>query len=112
MPNLALESNHMANRITQYIKDTRGELHHVAWPTQTQTIVYTIIIAGISIFIALYLGLFDFLFTTGLAKGLGTLPRTNPISVTQHPIAPSAPAQAPTFNTNLGGGQPQKTNTK
>lgn len=96
------------NRIIQYIKDTRGELHHVAWPTQTQTIVYTILIAGVSVFVALYLGLFDFIFTTGLAKGLSVLPRTSPISVTQHPVATTSTssgqaAPAPTFNTNLGG---------
>ena len=93
----------MANRITQYIKDTRGELHHVAWPTQTQTVVYTLIIAGISVFIALYLGFFDFFFTSSLAKGLTVLPRTNPVTVTQQPATQTAPAPAPTFNTNLGG---------
>ncbi|MBI5003864.1 preprotein translocase subunit SecE [Candidatus Kaiserbacteria bacterium] len=94
----------MANRITQYVKDTRGELHHVAWPTREQTIIYTIIIAGISVFIALYLGLFDFIFTTSLAKGLNFLPRTSPISVTQQPVE-TAPVQQtePKFDTSLGG---------
>lgn len=93
----------MANRITQYIKDTRGELHHVAWPTREQTIVYTIIIAGVSVFIALYLGLFDFIFTTSLSKGLGFLPRTNPVSVTQQPVAQPDITVVPTFTTDLGG---------
>lgn len=109
----------MPNRITQYIKDTRGELHHVAWPTQTQTILYTAIIAGVSVFIALYLGLFDFLFTSGLAKGLSVLPHTSPITVTQQPVsAPStgsgqaAPAPTPTFNTNLSGGNQTQPTTK
>lgn len=94
----------MAN-ITQYLKDTRGELRHVAWPTQSQTIIYTIIIAGISVFIALYLGLFDYIFTTGLAKGLDMIPARSPITVTQTPIAPATPQTlpTPTFNTNLGG---------
>ncbi|MBM3260967.1 preprotein translocase subunit SecE [Candidatus Kaiserbacteria bacterium] len=92
----------MANRIVQYVKDTRGELHHVAWPTQHQTIVYTILIAAVSVFIALYLGLFDFFFTTSLAKGLNTLPRTSPIEVTQQPIQVT-PEAIPTFDTSLGG---------
>ena len=61
----------------QYLKDTRGELHHVAWPTRTQTIVYTVLVIGLSLFIALYLGFFDFIFTTGLARGLPFLPRSN-----------------------------------
>lgn len=90
--------------LTQYIKDTRNELHHVAWPTQMQTILYTLIIAGVSLFIALYLGVFDFAFTTGLAKGLDVLPRVNPVTVTQQPAAQQVvPTPAPTFNTNLGG---------
>ena len=59
----------------QYLKDTRGELHHVAWPTRAQTIVYTALVMVLSIVVALYLGLFDYLFTTGLAKGLEYLPQ-------------------------------------
>ncbi len=73
----------------QYLKDTRGELHHVAWPTQVQTIVYTILVVLVSIFVALYLGLFDFHFTTGLARFLNVLPQENPITITQQPISDS-----------------------
>ena len=50
----------------QYLKDTRGELRHVAWPTRLQTIVYTILVIALSLLVAAYLGLFDFLFTNGL----------------------------------------------
>jgi preprotein translocase SecE subunit len=57
--------------IFNYFKETRAELRHVAWPTQTQTIVYTILVAGISLFIALYLGFFDFLFTSTMARLAG-----------------------------------------
>lgn len=55
----------------QYLKDTRAELRHVAWPTRSQTIVYTILVAFISVFVAAYLGVFDYLFTTSLARFLG-----------------------------------------
>jgi preprotein translocase subunit SecE len=54
----------------QYLKDTRGELRHVAWPTQMQTIVYTALVVAISIGVALYLGLFDYIFTGALARYL------------------------------------------
>ena len=47
----------------QYLKDTRAELRHVAWPTQTQTVVFTGLVVAISIFVSLYLGVFDYLFT-------------------------------------------------
>ena len=73
------------NTFMQYLKDTRGELRHVSWPTQTQTIVYTIFVALISIVTALYLGLFDFLFTTGLANFLQSIPSSAPVEITQTP---------------------------
>jgi|GEM_PF-465622 preprotein translocase SecE subunit len=47
----------------QYLKDTRSELNHVAWPTQMQTIVYTILVLAVSAAVAAYLGIFDYLFT-------------------------------------------------
>lgn len=60
--------------IGQYIKDTQGELRHVAWPTRTQTVVYTILVSVLSIVVALYLGLFDYLFTTSLARLVSVMP--------------------------------------
>ncbi len=64
----------------QYLKDTQGELRHVAWPTRLQTIVYTILVAFLSIAVALYLGLFDYIFTGGLARLLDVLPASPVIS--------------------------------
>lgn len=96
----------------QYIKDTRGELRHVAWPTRTQTVIYTILVASVSLVIALYLGLFDYIFTTTLTRFLMLLPGadvvipaadftgTPGIEVTPSPEgevtpAPEAPAEEP-----------------
>ncbi len=67
----------------QYLKDTRSELRHVAWPTRTQTLVYTIIVIVLSIFVALYLGFFDFIFTTGLSRALQFLPQNGTPAVTE-----------------------------
>jgi preprotein translocase subunit SecE len=75
--------------IGQYLKETRGELKHVAWPTRTQTVVYTVLVALISVGVALYLGLFDYIFTTGLTHLVTNLPAQNPITVTQQPAATS-----------------------
>jgi preprotein translocase SecE subunit len=60
--------------VVQYLKDTRSELNHVAWPTRVQTIVFTILVIAISILISLYLGFLDFAFTRGLAKMVQALP--------------------------------------
>ena len=90
--------------IGQYLKDTQGELRHVAWPTRAQTIVYTVLVALLSIFVALYLGLFDFLFTTGLARLVSVLPAAQPASAIQDAasstpsgitITPTSPAPTP-----------------
>jgi preprotein translocase subunit SecE len=61
--------------LIQYLKDTRSELHHVAWPTRTQTIVFTALVISLSILVSLYLGLFDYLFTNALGSGLERLPK-------------------------------------
>ena len=50
-------------KLTQYIKDTRGELKHVSWPTRKQTVIFTALVVVVSIFVAAFLGAFDFLFT-------------------------------------------------
>jgi preprotein translocase subunit SecE len=44
----------------QYIKDVRSELRHVSWPSRTQTIVYTIVVIGVSLGVSFYLGLLDY----------------------------------------------------
>jgi len=55
-------------RFINYIKDTRGELKHVSWPTQRQTTIFTVLVIFISILTALYLGLLDYVFTTLLDR--------------------------------------------
>lgn len=47
----------------QYLKDVRAEMKHVSWPTRAQTIMYTIVVVAISLATAVYLGLFDYLFS-------------------------------------------------
>jgi preprotein translocase subunit SecE len=49
--------------LANYIKETRAELKHVSWPTRSQAIVYTVVVILISLGLAFYLGLFDFMFT-------------------------------------------------
>jgi preprotein translocase subunit SecE len=53
--------------LINYIRDTKGEMKHVSWPTRHQTVVYTALVIVLSIILAVYLGLFDFLFTEGVS---------------------------------------------
>ena len=53
-------------KIIDYIKDTRGELKHVSWPTRNQAIWFTVIVIIVSILTAFFLGFFDYIFSLGL----------------------------------------------
>lgn len=50
-------------RFIQYLKDTRGELKHVSWPTQKQTTIFTILVIVLSLIVAFYLGVLDYVLT-------------------------------------------------
>ncbi len=52
--------------LSNYFKETMEEMKHVSWPTRNQTLVFTILVIAISLAVALYLGLFDYLFSIGL----------------------------------------------
>ena len=88
--------------LIQYIKDTRGELHHVAWPTRAQTTVFTALVITLSVVVSLYLGLFDYIFTQSLSRGLEYLPQNtgmleiNPVNDLPLPVIEEAPAPAST----------------
>ncbi|MDP2789357.1 MAG: preprotein translocase subunit SecE [bacterium] len=56
------------SKITEYLKETKTELKHVIWPKRSQTIFYTIIVVVLSVVIAYFLGIFDFIFSRGLEK--------------------------------------------
>jgi preprotein translocase subunit SecE len=50
-------------RFIQYLKDTKGELKHVSWPTKKQVVYFTILVVVLSLFTAFFLGAFDTIFT-------------------------------------------------
>ena len=52
--------------LIQYLRDTRGELKHVTWPSRKQAIVYTVLVIVISTLTALFAGGLDFLFGEAL----------------------------------------------
>ncbi len=49
--------------LANYIRETRGELKHVSWPTRPQAIAFTIIVIVLSLGLAFFLGLFDYAFS-------------------------------------------------
>jgi preprotein translocase subunit SecE len=68
MPERAfLNNRNNMKKFFNYIRESKGEMKHVNWPTRKQTTVYTVLVIVISVGIALYLGLFDFLFTEAVS---------------------------------------------
>jgi preprotein translocase subunit SecE len=53
----------MAQKITNYFKNSARELKRVNWPTKKETINNTALVIGISLGVALFLGIVDFLLT-------------------------------------------------
>ena len=47
------------NKITNYLKGAREELTKVVWPSRETTINHTLVVIGVSVFVALFLGLID-----------------------------------------------------
>lgn len=56
------------SKVTEYLKETRTELKHVIWPNRRQTLYYTLIVIILSVVVAYYLGIFDFIFSKGLER--------------------------------------------
>ena len=54
--------------ITTFFKEVKMEMKKVNWLTKRETIRYTLIVIGISVAVAIYLGGLDFIFTTILNK--------------------------------------------
>lgn len=47
-----------------YLKDVRAEMKHVSWPTPRLTAVYTAVVIGVSLLVAVYLGALDYVFSS------------------------------------------------
>jgi len=52
--------------ITTYFKDSWEELKKVSWPTRRDTITNSVLVIVISLGVAIFFGLLDFIFTKGL----------------------------------------------
>lgn len=58
----------MLNNLIEYIKSSRAELAHANWPTRKETTRFTLIVIGVSLFVAAFLGGLDLLFTYVLER--------------------------------------------
>ena len=55
------------NRVVEYLRETWFELKKVSWPTRSEAVNLTIIVASVTTFLALVLGILDYIFQTAFA---------------------------------------------
>jgi preprotein translocase subunit SecE len=65
------------NALTQYLRDTRAELRKVHWPSRQEAENLTKIVLGVTVSMALFMGLLDWLFSIEV---LGLISR-DPIAI-------------------------------
>lgn len=53
------------NKIATYIRESIAEMKKVTWPTKKETYNYTLLVIGISLGIAIFLGVLDYIFAEG-----------------------------------------------
>lgn len=58
------------SKITNYLKEVKVEIKKVNMPTKQETIKYTLIVIGLSLVVAIFLGGLDFIFTLLISKFL------------------------------------------
>ena len=58
----------MMDKILNFLKDVKIELSKVSWPTRDQTVQYVLVVIGLSMAIALFLGGVDLILQLGLNK--------------------------------------------
>jgi preprotein translocase subunit SecE len=58
----------MSNFIADYLKSSIEELKKVVWPSRRETVQHTLIVVGLSLGLALFLGAVDYLLNLGLQE--------------------------------------------
>lgn len=54
------------NKLITYIRESVGEMKKVTWPTKSQTVNYTLVVIALSIGMALFFALLDWIFNRGI----------------------------------------------
>jgi len=73
----------MLEKVKLFFQESRRELSRVNWPTREETLRLTGVVIALSVAIAAFLGVFDYLFLKGVQAIVGT-----------HPVSVEAPLPA------------------
>ena len=58
----------MFGKLINFLKEVKMEVRKINWPSREQTTRYTLVVLGVSLAVAMFLGGLDFLFTMLLEK--------------------------------------------
>lgn len=58
----------MLKKLINYLEESKTELKKVTWPTRQQTITHTLLVIGISLGVAVFFGLLDYVLALGVEK--------------------------------------------
>ena len=58
----------LPQKIVGFLKEVKLEMKKVNWPTRKETVRYTLIVIGLSVAVAAFLGTLDFVFNTLLTR--------------------------------------------
>ncbi|NCN99975.1 preprotein translocase subunit SecE [Candidatus Falkowbacteria bacterium] len=53
------------NKLKNYLQESLTEMKKVTWPSKKETYNYTVLVIAISIGVAIFLGILDYIFSTG-----------------------------------------------
>jgi len=53
------------NKLVNYLQESIAEMKKVTWPTRKETYNYTILVIAVSLAVAAFLGILDYIFTAG-----------------------------------------------
>ncbi len=59
------------NSVSKYFRELKSELKKVVWPTPQQVLKNTLIVAGCTLFIGVFVWLFDFVAQVGIDALIG-----------------------------------------
>jgi preprotein translocase subunit SecE len=60
------KSSGPSNPVTRYLRETRGELRKVTWPTRDESWRLTLIVLGVSLVMSVFLWIFDTVFSNSI----------------------------------------------
>ncbi len=56
----------IVTKIISYVKGVFEEMRKVTWPSRKATVRYSVLVIGVSVFVAAFFAILDFIFNLGL----------------------------------------------